>query len=89
MDIIEHLKQKINMRANYQNSKPGDKVKLIHSGKFWNFFTDRTKNGEELSKEPEQILTIKKISVASSSTGVRFEEKGEKQYELGWFEKVE
>jgi hypothetical protein len=69
------------MRATYQNTKKGDKIVFKESGPHW--FLDREENGKKLEKG--KTYTVKKISVASSSTGVTLEETGDLRYELGWF----
>jgi hypothetical protein len=69
------------MRAIYQNTKKGDKIIFKEAGPHW--FLDREENGKKLEKG--ETYTVKKISVASSSTGVTLEETGDLRYELGWF----
>jgi hypothetical protein len=73
------------MKATHQNTKNGDKIVFRETGPHW--FTDREENGKKLEKG--KVYTIKKISVASSSTGVTLEETEDLVYELGWFETLE
>ena len=72
-------------RANYKNTKKGDKITFKEVGPHW--FIDRVENAKKLQSGKE--YTVKKISVASSSTSVILEETGDLAYELGWFEKHE
>ena len=69
------------MRADYKNTRAGDKIKFVKAGPHW--FKSRAENGEKLN--PGDVFTVKKINVASSSTEVILEETG-LGYELGWFE---
>jgi len=71
-----------NMRADYKNTKVGEKIRFRESTIHW--FTNRIENAKKLVSG--QVYTVKKISVASSSTGVKLEETGELEYELGWFD---
>ena len=73
------------MKATHQNTKNGDKIVFREAGPHW--FIDREENGKKLEKG--KVYTVKKISVASSSTGVILEETGDLVYELGWFETLE
>ena len=73
------------MRADFKNTKVGDKIKFVKAGPHW--FRNRVENGEKLN--PGDVFTVKKINVASSSTEVILEETGDLGYELGWFEKLE
>ena len=70
--------------ATYQNTKVGDKIKFVKAGPHW--FRNRAENGEMLNSG--DVFTVKKISVASSSTEVILEETGDLGYELGWFDKL-
>lgn len=72
------------MRADYKNTKVGDKIKFVKAG--WHFFKKREDNGKTLN--PGDVFTVKKINVASSSTEVILEETGDLGYELGWFDKL-
>jgi hypothetical protein len=72
------------MRADYKNTKAGDKIKFVKAGPHW--FTNRAENGEKLNAG--DVFTVKKINVASSSTEVILEETGDLGYELGWFDKL-
>lgn len=72
------------MRANYKNTKVGDKIKFVKAG--WHFLKNREDNGKTLN--PGDVFTVKKINVASSSTEVILEETGDLGYELGWFDKL-
>ena len=72
------------MRADYKNTKVGDQVIFKKSTKHW--FINREENAKKLVSD--QVYTVKKISVASSSTGVKLEETGELEYELCWFDKL-
>ena len=69
------------MRADYKNTRAGDKIKFVKAGPHW--FKSRAENGEKL--KAGDVFTVKKINVASSSTEVILEETG-LGYELGWFE---
>ena len=71
--------------ATYQNTEVGDKIKFRESTKHW--FLNREENAKKL--EVGKIYTVKEISVASSSTGVKLEETEELEYELCWFDKNE
>jgi hypothetical protein len=73
------------MRADYKNTKRGDKIIFKKAGT-WHYFKNRIENANKL--EVEKVYTVKEISVASSSTGVKLEETGELEYELGWFDKI-
>jgi hypothetical protein len=73
------------MRADYKNTKVGDKIRFRESTMHW--FTNRIENAKKLVSG--QVYTVKKISVDSSSTGVMLEETGELEYELCWFDKLE
>lgn len=73
------------MRANFKNTKKGDKIVFKEASPHW--FIDRVENAKQLEKE--KVYTVKEISVASSSTGVTLEETGDLIYELGWFDKIE
>jgi hypothetical protein len=73
------------MRADYKNTKRGDKIIFKKVGT-WHYFKNRIENANKL--EVEKVYTVKEISVASSSTGVKLEETGELEYELGWFDKI-
>jgi len=77
---------KINIRANFQNTKKGDKVIFSKEEPFHHWFTDRIENAKALDKT--KTYTVNEISVASSSTGVTLEEMGDLEYELSWFDKV-
>jgi hypothetical protein len=70
------------MRADYKNTKHGDKIVFKESGPHW--FRDRIENAKKL--EEGKTYTVKEISVASSSTGVTLEETEELVYELCWFD---
>jgi hypothetical protein len=72
------------MRADYKNTKHGDKIVFKESGPHW--FRDRIENAKKL--EVGKTYTVKEISVASSSTSVTLEETGDLRYELGWFDKL-
>ena len=72
------------MRANFQNTKVGDKIIFKEAGPHW--FLNRIENAKKLISE--QAYTIKEIHVASSSTGVVLEETNE-EVELCWFEILE
>ena len=72
------------MRADYKNTRAGDKIKFVKAGPHW--FKSRAENGEKL--KAGDVFTVKKINVASSSTEVILEETG-LGYELGWFEHLE
>jgi len=69
-------------RANYLNTKPGDKIIFRASGPHW--FTDRIENAKKL--QSGNTYTIKSIAVASSSTAVQLEETGDLEFELMWFD---
>ena len=71
------------MRADYKNTKRGDKIIFKKAGE-WHYFKDRIENAKKL--EEGKTYTVKEISVASSSTGVRLEETEDLVYELGWFD---
>lgn len=71
------------MRADYKNTKRGDKIIFKKAGE-WHFFKDRIENAKKL--EEGKTYTVKEISVASSSTGVTLEETDELVYELCWFD---
>jgi hypothetical protein len=70
------------MRADYKNTRSGDKIIFKEAGPHW--FRDRIENAKKLKRGKE--YTVKEISVASSSTSVVLEETGDLRYELGWFE---
>lgn len=70
------------MRADYKNTKAGDKIKFVEAGR--HFFKNREDNGKTL--KPGDVFTVKKINVASSSTEVILQETGDLGYELMWFE---
>ena len=72
------------MRADFKNTKVGDKIKFVKAGPHW--FRNRAENGEKLNAG--QVYTVKKISVASSSTAVILEETNE-EVELTWFDIIE
>ena len=72
------------MRADFKNTKIGDKIVFKKSTKHW--FLNREENAKKLVSG--QIYTVKKISVASSSTGVILEETNE-EVELTWFDIIE
>jgi hypothetical protein len=59
--------------ATYRNTKVGDKIMFRESTMHW--FTNRIENAKKLVSG--QVYTVKKISVASSSTGVILEETNE------------
>ena len=69
------------MRATFENTKIGDKIIFRKSGHHW--FLNRIENAKELISG--QTYTVKKINVASSSTGVILEET-DKEVELCWFD---
>lgn len=71
------------MRADYKNTKHGDKITFKKAGE-WHYFRDRIENAKKL--EEGKTYTVKEISVASSSTGVKLEETEELEYELCWFD---
>jgi len=73
------------MRADYKNTKIGDKIIFKKAGT-WHYFKDRIENAKKL--EEGKTYTVKKISVASSSTGVILEETNE-EVELTWFDIIE
>jgi Tat protein secretion system quality control protein TatD with DNase activity len=70
--------------ATYQNTRVGDKIRFRESTMHW--FTNRIENAKKLVSG--QVYTVKKISVASSSTGVILEETNE-EVELTWFDIIE
>jgi len=70
--------------ATYQNTKVGDKIVFRESTMHW--FTNRIENAKKLVSG--QVYTVKKISVASSSTAVILEETNE-EVELTWFDIIE
>lgn len=70
------------MRANFQNTKKGDKIIFKQAGPHW--FTDRVENAKKLEEGKE--YTVTNISIASSSTGVTLKETGDLIYELCWFD---
>ena len=70
--------------ATYQNTKVGDKIVFRESTMHW--FLNRIENAKKLVSG--QVYTVKKISVASSSTGVILEETDE-EVELTWFDVIE
>jgi hypothetical protein len=70
--------------ATYLNTKVGDKIMFRESTMHW--FTNRIENAKKLVSG--QVYTVKKISVASSSTGVILEETNE-EVELTWFDVIE
>jgi hypothetical protein len=70
--------------ATYQNTKVGDKIVFRESTMHW--FKNRIENAKKLVSG--QVYTVKKISVASSSTGVILEETNE-EVELTWFDIIE
>ena len=74
------------MRANYKNTKIGEKIKFTKTTQFFHWFTNIIENGQTLTLN--KIYTVKKISVASSWTAVTLEETEDLEYELGWFEKI-
>ena len=74
------------MRADYKNTKIGDKIVFKRSGE-WHYFLSRVENAKKL--EVGKTYTVKEISVASSSTGVKLEETEELEYELCWFDIIE
>ena len=69
------------MRATFENTKIGDKIIFREPGNHW--FLNRVENAKELISG--QTYTVKKINVASSSTGVILEET-DKEVELCWFD---
>jgi hypothetical protein len=73
------------MRADYKNTKVGDQIVFKKAGE-WHYFLNRIENAKKLVSG--QVYTVKKISVASSSTGVILEETNE-EVELTWFDKLE
>jgi hypothetical protein len=73
------------MRADYKNTKHGDTIIFKKAGE-WHYFRDRIENAKKL--EEGKTYTVKEISVASSSTGVKLEETEELEYELCWFDKL-
>ena len=73
------------MRADYKNTRYGDKIIFKKAGT-WHYFKDRIENAQKLEEGKE--YTVTNIIVASSSTGVKLEETGELVYELGWFDKL-
>jgi hypothetical protein len=72
--------------ATYKNTKVGDQIVFKRAGE-WHYFLNRIENAKKL--EAGKTYTVKKISVASSSTGVKLEETGELEYELCWFDIIE
>lgn len=70
--------------ATYSNTNVGDKIVFRKSSKHW--FLNREENAKKLVSG--QVYTVKKISVASSSTGVILEETNE-EVELTWFDIIE
>ena len=70
--------------STYTNTKVGDKIEFRKAGLHW--FTNRIENAKKLVSG--QVYTVKKISVASSSTGVILEETDE-EVELTWFDIIE
>jgi len=72
-------------RADYKNTKVGDKTKFVEAGR--HFFKNREDNGKTV--KPGDVFTVKKINVASSSTEVILEETGDLGYELGWFDIID
>lgn len=70
--------------ATHLNTKVGDKIRYIKSGPHW--FSDRIENAKKLI--PGETYTVKKIAVASSSTGVTLDETNE-VVELSWFDIIE
>ena len=70
--------------ATYLNTKVGDKIEFRKAGPHW--FTNRIENAKKLV--PGQVYTVKKISVASSSTAVTLKETDE-EVELTWFDIIE
>lgn len=75
------------MRANFQNTKKGDKVLFSKKEPFHHWFIDRIENAKNLDKT--KVYTVNEISVASSSTSVTLDEMGGLEYELSWFDKYE
>jgi hypothetical protein len=71
-------------RADFMNTKVGDKIVFNKSGPHW--FTNRVENAKKFIKG--QVYTVKEISVASSSTGVEVEEI-DGMVELCWFNRHE
>jgi hypothetical protein len=74
------------MRANFQNTKKGDKVIFSKEEPFYHWFFDRIENAKNLDKT--KVYTVNEISVASSSTSVTLDEMGDLKYELSWFDKI-
>lgn len=72
---------KLKTYATYTNTKVGDKIVFRKSTKHW--FLNREENAKKLVSG--QVYTVKKISVASSSTAVTLEETNE-DVELTWFD---
>lgn len=70
--------------ATYLNTEVGDKIVFRKAGPHW--FSDRIENAKKLI--PGEVYTVKKISVASSSTGVTLEETNE-IVELTWFDIID
>lgn len=68
------------MRADFTNTKIGDKIVFNESGPHW--FLNRVENAKKLTKGEK--YTVKDIHIASSSTGVELQEI-EGMVELGWF----
>jgi hypothetical protein len=73
------------VRADYKNTKRGDKIVFREAGT-WHYFRERIENAKILEEGKE--YTVTNISVASSSTGVTLKETGNLVYELGWFDKI-
>ena len=71
------------MRADFTNTKIGDKIIFNEAGPHW--FLNRVENAKKFTKG--QIYIVKNINVASSSTAVEVEEI-EGEVELGWFNKL-
>jgi len=71
-------------RADYLNTKVGDKIVFNESGPHW--FLNRIENAKKFVKD--QIYTVKNIEVVSSSTAVEVEEI-DGEVELCWFNKHE
>ena len=74
------------MKADYKNTKKGDKVIFAMEEPFHHWFKDRVENAKALDKSKK--YTVNEISVASSSTSVTLEETGDLKYELCWFQKT-
>ncbi len=71
------------MRADYKNTRYGDKIVFKKAGT-WHYFKDRVENAKKLEEGKE--YTVTGIMVASSSTGVTLKETGDLVYELCWFD---